>query len=198
MFWLKILWINYAFFSRIYVLWKLSMDLAVRSFWSKKQGKWAGMEKSWILKITPPEGKMTSICLCSQAHAEQAATKSFIIQLQNKMIFPTYLIMIWGFENEKEKAKGGISCSLLVSHAEGKKWEGYCHSLEERWGKAKISKQWTNMGAKLRGNSPGEDPQCGHSLILPSPGSCRLQMRLTFQMWLREWWHPEQKWRNWE
>lgn len=59
------------------------------------------------IKNNPPEGKMTFICLCSQAHAEQAATKSFIIQLQNKMIFPTYLIMIWGFENEKEKAKGG-------------------------------------------------------------------------------------------
>lgn len=73
------------------------------------------------IKNNPPEGKMTFICLCSQAHAEQAATKSFIIQLQNKMIFPTYLIMIWGFENEKEKAKGGDFCSLLVSHAEEKK-----------------------------------------------------------------------------
>lgn len=55
------------------------------------------------IKNNPPEGKMTSICLCSQAHAEQAATESFIIQLQNKMIFPTYLTMdlgIWKWERK--------------------------------------------------------------------------------------------------
>lgn len=71
------------------------------------------------IKNNPPEGKMTSICLCSQAHAEQAATRNFITQRQNKMILPAYLIMSWGFENEKEKAWGNFLQSP-VSRAEGK------------------------------------------------------------------------------
>lgn len=71
------------------------------------------------MKNKPPGGKTTSVCLWSQAHAEQAATKSFIIQLQGKIIFPTYLIMTWKFENEKGKLRA-ISHSILESHTERK------------------------------------------------------------------------------
>lgn len=80
------------------------------------------MSRNWKIldmKTKPPGGKTTSVCLRSQAHAEQATTKSFIIQLQSKMIFPTYLITTWKFENEKGKLRA-ISHSILESHTERK------------------------------------------------------------------------------
>jgi hypothetical protein len=64
-------------------------------FLKQEAGEMSRHQKFLDIKNNPPEGKMTSICLCSSAHAEQAAAMSSIIQLQ------TYLIMIWEFLKEK-------------------------------------------------------------------------------------------------
>lgn len=122
LFWLKSwgspLWINYAFFSGIYVLWKLSVDLAVRNFWSKKQGKWTGTEKSWILKITPQKTEWPPFVYALKSMPHRLPQRTLLYNCRARGFPPIYLIMIWIWKWER-KAKGNfLPLSPLLSHRE--------------------------------------------------------------------------------
>lgn len=58
---------------------------------------------------------MTSICFLPPAHAEQAATESFITHNCRADHFLSFSIMIWGFENENRKAWGSLSESSCLT-----------------------------------------------------------------------------------
>lgn len=102
---------------------------------------------------------------------------------------------IWKWE--RKKVKGNFLQSPSVSRRGKDSEEAIVVASWKGAERLKSTGSEQTLGQNWEGTPWGRF-QCGDFLFLPSSGSCSLQMRLTFQVWLGGWWQPEQKWRRWK